>query len=137
MRYLIILLLLFTSCATKKTLTKEIYKRDSIFIIKDRYITKKINDTITINSICDTLGELKSFDRVIATNNVKVSIKSEKGGIKAIVNIDSLVNSKVQEFKQNYKTEVKEVKVVRYKIPFWVWIALAFETLLIFVLLRK
>ena len=132
----IILIGLFYGCRAKKIVTKEVIKRDSIYIIKDRYITKSINDTIVVRDVCDSVGNLKSFDRVIKTNNVKVALKSVNGTIKATVNIDSLVNSKVQEFKQNYqaKTEIKEI--TKYRTPFWVWVVMVLEALVILLLFR-
>ena len=137
---IILIIFFFGGCATKKTFIK--YKdkivKDSIYITKDRYITKQVNDTITIQEVCDTLGNLKNFDRVIKTDNAKVSIKSVNGSIQATVNIDSIVNSKVSEFKQNYKQE-KEIiieEVVRYKTPFWMWITIILETLIIVLLLK-
>ena len=75
----LILIGFFYNCVSKKIVTKETIKRDSIYILKDRFITKQVNDTIVINEVCDTLGNLKSFDRVIKTNNVKVSLKSVNG----------------------------------------------------------
>ena len=137
---LLILIGIFYNCVSKKivTETKEVVKRDSIYIIKDRFITKQVNDTIIIEEVCDSLGNLKSFDRVIKTNDVKIVLKSVKGNIQATVNIDSIVNSKIVEFKQNYKSkvEIKEVNITRYRIPLWVWIVIALESLVIFLLLR-
>ena len=137
----LLILLLFFGCASKKTVTeiKEVVKRDSIFITNDRYITKQINDTITIKAPCDSLGRLKDFDRVIKSNSVKVGLKSIKGNIQATINIDSLVNSRISEFKQNYqsKTEIKIKEVVRYKTPLWLILLAICEGLVIVLLLRK
>tara|TARA_R110002050_G_scaffold38981_2_gene95812 strand:- start:591 stop:1028 length:438 start_codon:yes stop_codon:yes gene_type:complete len=142
MRKIIFIILICTlySCVSKKVITetKEVVKRDSIYIIKDRFITKQVNDTITIDKPCDSLGNLKSFDRVIKTNNVKITLKSVKGNIQATVNIDSIVNSRIVEFKQNYqsKVQVKETEVVRYRTPLWVWFVITLEALVILLLLR-
>ena len=137
---LLVLIGIFYNCRSKKVVTefKEVVKRDSIYIIKDRYITKSINDTIVIDKACDSLGNLKSFDRVIKTNNLKISLKSVKGTIQATVNIDSIVNSRIQEFKQKYqtKTEVKEVEIIRYRTPFYHWIIHVLCVLVILFLLR-
>jgi len=136
----IIIIGFFYGCKSKKIVTekKKTVQRDSIYIIKDRFITKQVNDTIVIKDVCDSVGQLKSFDRVIKTNNVKVSLKSVNGTIKATVNIDSIVNSRVREFKQNYKskTEIKETEITRYRTPLWVWVVMVLEALLIFVLFR-
>ena len=142
MRKIIFILIISTlyGCVSKRvvTETKEIVKRDSIYIIKDRFITKQVNDTITIDKPCDSLGNLKSFDRVIKTNNVKITLKSVKGNIQATVNIDSIVNSRIVEFKQKYKSkvQVKETEVVRYRTPLWVWFVITLEALVILLLLR-
>jgi hypothetical protein len=137
---LAIILLILNSCASKKIITeyKDRIVKDSIYITNDRYITKQINDTIVVNSVCDSLGNLKDFDRQILSNNVKVSLKSIKGDIQAAVDIDSIVNSKITKFKQNYKVEkeIKEVKITKYKTPLYLWMLIIIEGLIIFLLIR-
>ena len=127
-------------CGSKKSSIeyKEVIKRDSIYITKNNYITKQVNDTITIEAVCDTLGQLKDFDRVIKSNNVKVSLKSVKGNIQASVNIDSIVNSKITEFKNNYvgKVEIQKEEIIRYKTHLWMWITIILEGIIIFLLLK-
>jgi hypothetical protein len=132
---------ILTGCVAKKTTTeyKEIIKRDSVYIVKDRFITQKVVDTLIVKQPCDSLtGQLKDFEKEIRTNNAKVTLKSVKGNIEVSVNIDSIVSSKVQEFKLNYKTEkeIKEVETVIYRTPFWVWIVMLIEGLMIFVLVK-
>ena len=132
---------LFYSCVAKKTTTeyKEIIKRDSVYIVKDRFITKKVVDTLIVNQPCDSItGKLKDFEKEIRTNNAKVVLKSVKGNIEVFVNIDSIVSSKVQEFKLNYKTEkeIKEVETVIYRTPLWVWLVILIESLIIFILVK-
>ena len=135
-----IIILVLNSCGVKKTTTKyeEKIVRDSIYITNDRYITKQVNDTITIKQPCDSLGSLKNFDRQIHSGGTKVRLKSINGDIQATVNIDSLVNSKVTEFKKNYvkEVEIKNVEVIRYKTPLWLWLIIALEGLIIFLLIR-
>jgi hypothetical protein len=137
---LAIILLILNSCASKKIITeyKDRIVKDSIYITNDRYITKQINDTIVVNSVCDSLGNLKDFDRQILSNNVKVSLKSIKGDIQVTVDIDSIVNSKITKFKQNYKVEkeIKEVKITKYKTPLYLWMLIIIEGLIIFLLIR-
>jgi hypothetical protein len=137
---LAIILLILNSCASKKIITeyKDRIVKDSIYITNDRYITKQINDTIVVNSVCDSLGNLKDFDRQILSNNVKVSLKSIKGDIQVTVDIDSIVNSKITEFKQNYKLEkeIKEVEILEYKTPLYLWMLIIIEGLIIFLLIR-
>lgn len=138
--FFIIILSLLYSCASKRNYTeiKEVVKKDSIFIIKNNYITKQVNDTITIEQPCDSLGRLKDFDRVFVSGKVKVSLKSVKGNIQTTVNIDSIVNSKIYEFKQNYKSEKEIVKeeIVRYKTPLWMWLTIILEAVIILLLFK-
>jgi hypothetical protein len=137
---LAIILLILNSCASKKIITeyKDRIVKDSIYITNDRYITKQINDTIVVNSVCDSLGNLKDFDRQILSNKVKLSLKSIKGDIQVTVDIDSIVNSKITEFKQNYKLEkeIKEVEILEYKTPLYLWMLIIIEGLIIFLLIR-
>jgi hypothetical protein len=135
-----IIILLLNSCGSKKTVTefKEKIVRDSIYITKDRYITKQVNDTITIEQPCDSLGRLKDFDRQIISGGAKIGLKSIKGDIQATVNIDSLVNSKITEFKNNYvkEVEVKNIEIIRYKTPLWMWLVIILEGLCIFLIIK-
>ena len=132
---------LLCSCVAKKTTTeyKEIIKRDSVYIIKNRFITQKVVDTLIVKQPCDVItGKLKEFEKEIRTNNAKVTLKSVKGDIQVYVNIDSIVSSKIQEFKLNYKTEkeIKEVETVIYRTPLWVWLVILIESLIIFILVK-
>ena len=139
--FFIISFTLLFGCVAKKTSTeyKEIIKRDSIYIVKDRFITQKVVDTLIVESPCDTVtGKLKDFEKEILTNNAKVTLKSVKGSIQVSVNIDSIVSSKVTEFKQNYKSEIqiKEVEIVKFRTPLWVWLLILLEGLVICLLIR-
>ena len=138
--FTVLFISLFSSCVAKKTTTeyKEVVKMDSIYITNDRYITKQVNDTILIEQPCDTLGNLKDFDRQIRSGGVKVSLKSVNGNIKATVDIDSIVNSKITEFKQNYKSEVqiKEIEIVRNRVPLWVYTTILLQSLIILLLFK-
>ena len=137
---IIIIGLFAYSCASKKVVTefKEVVKLDSVYIVKDRFITKQVNDTITIEQPCDSLGGLKDFERVIVSDKVKVSLKSVKGNIQATVDIDSIVNEKIKEYKSNFKanTQIKEVEVIKYKTPFYHWLIHIICALLIALLLK-
>ena len=137
---IIIIGLFAYSCVSKKVVTefKEVVKLDSIYITKDRFITKQVNDTITIEQPCDSLGGLKDFERVIVSDKVKVSLKSVKGNIQATVDIDSIVNEKIKEYKSNFKanTQIKEVEVIKYKTPFYHWLIHIICALLIALLLK-
>ena len=134
-------LIILSGCVAKKTTTeiKEVVKRDSIYIIKDRFITQKVIDTLVVESPCDSItGKLKDFEKEIRTPQAKITLKSVKGSIQVSVNIDSIVSSKVKEFKLNYKAEkeIKEVENVIFRTPFWMWLVIVIEGLIIFLLLK-
>lgn len=139
--YFVIGAFFFNSCGTKKTITKY---RDKIVhdtIIKNvtKMVTKQIKDTITIEEPCDSLGNLKDFERIIKNDKAKVKVSNNKGKLQVEVNIDSLVNSRVEQFKSNYKVDtlIKEKEVVRNRIPFWIWITLGISLILNAIFIKK
>ena len=139
--FFVISFTLLFGCVAKKTSTeyKEVIKKDSTYFKKDRIIIPRFVDTLYVDSPCDTVtGRLKDFEKEIRTNNAKVVLKSVKGSIQVSVNIDSIVSSKITEFKQNYKSEIqiKEVEIVKFRTPLWVWLVILLESLIIFLLIR-
>lgn len=138
--YLLLVLFFFNNCRTKKTVTEY---RDKIVhdtIIKNvtKTVTKQIKDTILIEEPCDSIGNLKDFSRVIKNDKAKVEISNSKGNIEVKINIDSLVNSKVEEFKKNYKSEVviKEKEVIKFRTPWYMYAIIGFSILLNITLIR-
>ena len=139
--FFIIIFFIFTSCVSKKTVTefKEVIKRDSIYIIKDRFITQKVVDTLIVESPCDSVtGVLKDFEKEIVTPQAKIVLKSVKGSIEVAVDIEATIEERIREFKQNYKaeTQIKEIEIVKFRTPLWVWGIIIFEGLMIFLLIR-
>ena len=139
--FFIISFTLLFGCVAKKNSTeyKEIIKRDSTYFKKDRIITPRVVDTLYVDNPCDTVtGSLKDFEKEIRTNNAKVVLKSVKGSIQVSVNIDSIVSSKITEFKQNYESEThkKDKAKVIFRTPLWVWLLILLESLVIFLLIR-
>lgn len=136
----IFLLVLISSCATKKTITeyKEVIVKDTITTFKDRIVTKPIRDTLLVESPCDSLGILKNFKQTINTGSAKVVIENKNGNIQATVNIDSLVNKRIEVFKSNYKREKehKSQEIIKWKTPFWMWICIVVSVVLNVVLLK-
>ena len=139
--YFVIGAFFFNSCGTKRVVTEY---RDKIVhdtIIKNvtKMVTKQIKDTITIEEPCDSLGNLKDFERIIKNDKAKVKVSNNKGKLQVEVNIDSLVNSRVEQFKSNYKADtiIKEKEVVRNRIPFWIWITLGISLILNAIFIKK
>lgn len=140
-KLIIILLLLASSCVAKKTTIeyKERIKLDTVSVFVDREVIKSVIDTLVVEKPCDSLGNLKDFEKTIKTEKAEVTLKSVKGNIEVSVNIDSLVNEKITKFKQSYKREVdtKEVEIVRYTYPLWLIFSLIVSVLINLVLLKS
>ena len=137
----LIFLLLFLSCAAKKTTkqTKEIVKNDTIIITKDRYIFKAVRDSFLIESPCDTLGILKPFKQRLVTAQGNITIEGKNNTITAEINLDSIVQSIEKKYKSTIvkSTKKQAIEIVRYKTPLWLIVTAAFSVLLNFVLIKK
>jgi hypothetical protein len=138
--YLIILF--FTlSCGTKKTTIqyKEKVIVDTLTVFKDRIISKPVIDTLLIKTPCDTLGQLKDFEKTIKTEVVEVVISNIKGNIQATVNIDSIQQVWEKEYRKTIKDniKIKEVIIKKKKIPFSLILALILSITLNIALIRK
>ena len=138
--YLLLVLFFFNNCRTKKTVTeyKDKIVHDTIIKNVTKTVTKQIKDTILIEEPCDSIGNLKDFSRVIKNDKAKVEVSNSKGNIEVKINIDSLVNSKVEEFKKNYKSEViiKKKEIVKFRTPWYMYVIIGFSILLNIVLIR-
>jgi hypothetical protein len=138
MQKLIILLacIAFISCKPSKSITeyKEVLRIDTI---KSEKIVEKfraVHDTLTIQNPCDSSGLLSTFYSRLILPNGSVTIKSEKGQIKATIDIDSMR----QEIENNYRNsqvkwiEYRDKEVIKYRIPTWVIMLLFAEAIMLF-----
>lgn len=137
MRYLPILLAcigLF-SCKQTKTLTeyKETLRIDTI---KSEKIVEKyraVRDTLVITNPCDSSGILSTFYSRLVLPNGSVTIKSDKGQIRATIDIDSMRN----EIENNYRNsqvkwiEYRDKEVIKYRVPTWVVMLLFAEAIML------
>jgi hypothetical protein len=137
MQKLIILLacIAFISCKPSKSITeyKEVLRIDTI---KSEKIVEKfraVHDTLTIQNPCDSSGLLSTFYSRLILPNGSVTIKSDKGQIKATIDIDSMR----QEIENNYRNsqvkwiEYRDKEVIKYRIPTWVIILLFAEAVML------
>lgn len=125
----------FISCKPSKSITeyKEVLRIDTI---KSEKIVEKfraVHDTLTIQNPCDSSGLLSTFYSRLILPNGSVTIKSEKGQIKATIDIDSMR----QEIENNYRNsqvkwiEYRDKEVIKYRIPTWVIILLFAEAIML------
>ena len=142
-----LLLLLITSsflfsCATKKVTTnKTIVEQttDTVMIEKIREVIKPVKETIYIENPCDSLGNLKDFERVVQSQHGKITIKNEGGKIKADINLDSIVAGIEREYKSKMssKSETTEKVVVKEKKPLWVYLLIVYSVLVTALYIKK
>lgn len=126
----------FLSCKPSKSITeyKEVLRIDTI---KSEKIVEKfraVHDTLTISNPCDSSGILSTFYSRLVLPNGSVTIKSEKGQIKATIDIDSMRN----EIENNYRNsqvkwiEYRDKEVIKYRVPTWVVMLLFAEAIMLF-----
>ena len=126
----------FLSCKPSKSITeyKEVLRIDTI---KSEKIVEKfraVHDTLTILNPCDSSGILSSFYSRLVLPNGSVTIKSEKGQIKATIDIDSMR----QEIENNYRNsqvkwiEYRDKEVIKYRVPTWIIMLLFTEAIMLF-----
>jgi hypothetical protein len=123
-KYFILVLLISFGCSSKKTITEYRDRVVSDTIIKTRteVLVERFTDTLTVESPCDTLGNLKSFKQVISTKQGKVTIQNKNGNIDATIDLKGYKDVLEKEYKSKLdkNTIVKEKEVIKYKI--WIWI---------------
>ena len=106
---------LFYSCKSRKTVT-EITKTDTIYKSEIIRVTPAQLNTIKIESVCDSLGRLKSFNYTFTNGTIKTVLKTIKDTLYLESNVDSIVNSKVNEYKSSI-TKDKQVIIKEVKRP--------------------
>jgi hypothetical protein len=140
MRKLIIILIIFSSCTAKKVVTeyKEVIKRDSIYVTKEKKVFERVVDTFKIEKPCDSLGNLKQFKRTLITPQGKITLNGFNNVIQANIDLNSYENTIETKYKLMYDKKVSELstEIVKYKTPFWMWVYIVLATLIIFLLLR-
>jgi len=137
----IILFLLMVSCGSKKVITETEYitKTDTLIVKKDRFITKKVVDTLFVENPCDSLGILKPFKNVLKTSNASITLESVNGNIEARINLDSIISS----IESKYKTKAVEVvkentsEIVKYRTHLWIVLSLVISVGINLLLLKK
>ena len=140
LKYSIVILLLFTSCTAKKivTQTKEVFVNDTIILTKDRIVTKAVNDTILIDSPCDSTGILKPFKQRLKTAQGEITIQSKNNVLEATINLDSIVQSIEKRYESRVVDTVQKSDTlkVKYKTPVWLVLSLVFSVIINVLLLR-
>ena len=125
---------LFYSCKSRKVIT-EITKTDTIYKSEIIRVTPAQLNTIKIESVCDSLGRLKSFNYTFTNGTIKTVLKTIKDTLYLESNVDSIVNSKVNEYKSSI-TKDKQVIIKEVKRPLN-WYLLIYSILASIYIFRK
>ena len=135
-----IILILFANCRSKKVVTeyKEIVKRDSIFVTKEKLVVKRFTDTLTIKKPCDSVGNLKPFKRTFVLPQGKILLQGKNNQIQAKIDLKGYESTIERKYKTIYDKKVSELssKEVKYRTPFYHWLIHVLCALVIFLLLR-
>lgn len=114
----------FLSCKSNKSVTeyKETLRIDTIKSEKIIEKFRAVHDTLVITNPCDSSGLLSTFYSRLVLPNGSVTIKSDKGQIRATIDIDSIR----QEIEKNYRNsqariiEYRDREIIKYRVPTWV-----------------
>ncbi len=135
LHYILIVLLLL-SCKAKETTIERTKQSDTLITKSFNYKSKPIKTTYNIDLECDSLGNIRQVDfkETSGQNKASISIKENK--------LLASLKTGVSETKVDtiYKTEYKDVyrdkEIIKYKTPFWMWLAIICLILIILLLLR-
>ena len=121
------------------TATKEVIRIDTVRDYK--VITKynAVHDTLTIENPCDSSGILTSFYSRIRVPQGKVVVRSVRGNIQAIVDIDSIESVYRDKYRNVQVSNVTNSKniVTKNVIPKWAILFMAISGVLSFLYIRN
>jgi len=128
---IIIVAILLIGCRSKKV-TSVRTSKDSIRTNKVIKVTPSQLNSVVIDQLCDSLGNLKPFKYTFGSGKTKTTLKAVNDTLYLTQNIDSIVDIRVEEYKSSNKTksEVKEIfvknplnwKLLLYSILATLWI---------------
>jgi len=134
--FLFLAIILLSGCRTKYK-TIETTKNDTLRVEKIVKINVPQIQTVTIESPCDSLGNLKPINYINTTGKVKTSLRSVNNALLLEVNIDSIQEVWEKEYKSKSKTVIQKEKVIVYKNRSWAWYSLIFNFLALGWIFRK
>ena len=133
---LFLAIILLSGCRTKYK-TVETTKTDTLTVEKIVKINVPQIQTVTIESPCDSVGNLKSINYTNTSGKVKTSLKSIKNDLVLEVNIDSIIDSLEKEYKSKTKTVIQKEKIIVTKTPTWAFYSLFLNFLALGWIFRK
>jgi hypothetical protein len=114
----------FVSCKSNKSFTeyKETLRIDTIKSEKIIEKFRAVHDTLVITNPCDSSGLLSTFYSRLVLPNGSVTIKSDKGQIRATIDIDSIRQEIENIYRNSQKKtiEYRDREIIKYRVPTWV-----------------
>jgi hypothetical protein len=114
----------FVSCKSNKSVTeyKETLRIDTIKSEKIIEKFRAVHDTLVITNPCDSSGLLSTFYSRLVLPNGSVTIKSDKGQIRATIDIDSIRHEIENIYRNSQKKtiEYRDREIIKYRVPTWV-----------------
>ena len=139
MKYLLIILIfLIVGCKAKQITTEKIItKTDTIYKNKVETIEVPVNNTLVVEQPCDSTGVLRAFKQTFKTKTVYVTIEGKDNVITANINLDSIKQSTIEEYKSSISTEKEVITVTKFKNKKVMWYSLGANIVLLMFIFRK
>lgn len=138
--YIFLLLFFFISCKSKQVITeyKDRIQKDTIYTTKTIKEIERFTDTLTIESPCDSLGNLKPFKQLIKTKQGNVILTGINNVISQEIDLKGYKDQLEQTYQVKYDKFVSEYnnETIKYKTPFYHWIIHLLCILIIFLLFK-
>lgn len=138
MKRLLILLLILSlfSCKSKKVVSTK-YVHDTINVTKVIKVTPKQLNTLTIDDVCDSLGQLKVFKYTLGNKGSQTIVTVDNNKLKIEQSLDSLYSIWEKQYIGKTENEKDTVYVDVVKSPFYLKYLIWYSILLtLFVLIR-
>jgi len=139
-KYTIIVLLsiffVLLGCKSKETTLERTKTSDTLITKSFKYVSQPIQTTITIDEICDSLGNVKKFTQIetSGTNQAKLHSENNKLTIDLLTGMSKIKTDTI--YKTKYVDVYKDKEIVKYKTPLWMWLTIICLSLIILLLLR-
>jgi uncharacterized protein YcfL len=132
----LLIFFLLIGCKAKETTVERTQTSDTLISKSFEYVSKPIETKYTFSIECDSLGnvkEIKTFESS-GLNSASVKLKNNQLDLRLLTGMSQSKTDTIYrtQFKDKYKTN----DVVRYKTPFWMWITIILQTLVIILLFR-
>lgn len=110
---------LFAGCKAKVVSTNKAV-HDTIIVNKTLKYTQPTLTQLTLNSLCDTLGNLRPFLYNSSSGSVKIKIESKNDTVFISHNVDSIKQSAIDTYKSHAESEdITQEKPVYPKLFWW------------------